>query len=384
MSQLQAGESLLTALISGSTAAAVTSTFTYPFDCIKTQQQLNNPLKMTRYNIPGNFPSSLSQIMKGSSALVTGNVLKSCARLILYNWLSKFMSIETHVKDGKLVQKTTAPRIVIAGAMSGLIESLWIIPFENIKIAMIQNMTLHNELIRTKEKDAIYDITGTSVANKHHKTSQNIFKKQYVSPHAYWTSEVVAQYYGRQPSRFHSSKQPKKDSLKSKYNKSPSLSLVGTCREIYSLKGPQGFFAGSFVTIFRQMAISSVWLSSYNATSQLIDPVGGSKEVNWFGGKHTAIQLIGLHLVSSFAVIAATQPIDVVKTHIQLKNGKVIYKDSLSTAYKLFMNQGFKSLFRGAFPRYLKVAVSGGLTASVYSYVENIVNVTGGETLITE
>ena len=36
------GDSLLTALISATTASAFAATVTYPFDFIKTQQQLNN------------------------------------------------------------------------------------------------------------------------------------------------------------------------------------------------------------------------------------------------------------------------------------------------------------------------------------------------------
>ena len=41
------------------------------------------------------------------------------------------MSIDSHNGNNN---KTTAPRIVIAGVMSGFIETLWLIPFENVKI----------------------------------------------------------------------------------------------------------------------------------------------------------------------------------------------------------------------------------------------------------
>ena len=72
-----------------------------------------------------------------------------------------------------------------------------------------------------------------------------------------------------------------------------------------------------------------------------------------------------------------TQPLDVIKTHLQLKNGNLLYRDSLSTAYKLFLQQGPWALFKGAFPRFLKVLISGGLTATVYEYVERLVDVAG-------
>lgn len=393
------GENLLTALISGSTATAVTSTITYPLDFIKTQQQINNYQLMKNYNIPGNYPNSIAQVFCGSSALILGNVAKNQARLISYNWATKFMSLENHHGD---TLKTSAPRMVIAGAMSAFIETLFIIPFENIKITMIQNMTLHNEIGRSRA-EGLPDVTGAVVHQKHHKPHQSVFLKQYVSPNAYFPSDLVQQYKSGKPflktttggghhpvgngdcNEPSSSRLSKTDKLKRKFNKAPSLSFLATVNEIYRLKGIHGFTAGTFITMTRQVAISTVWLSTYNAARQLLDPHGnssspaGSSEQLWFGHKHTALQLIGLHLFSSIAVVVVTQPLDVVKTHIQLKNGKVIYKDSLSTAYKLCMRQGFTKLWSGSVPRGLKIFTSGGLTATLYSYIEGAVNVAGGQ-----
>lgn len=372
------GENVLTALIAGTTSASLAALMTYPFDCLKTQQQLNNQALMLKYHLQGNFPGTLAQIFKGSSALVIGSVFKNSTRILLYNWLSKFMAIDTYDSRGEHKQKTTAPRIVIAGLMSGFFETLCLIPFENIKIAMVQNMTLVNEITRNS------DINLTGQIKHHHPHS--IFN-QYLSPHAYYTSEVLGQLKGHRPSsKFlaRPSKPSKKDALKMKYNKSPSLTFLGTIKEIYSLKGINGFTAGTCITMIRQVAISTVWLSTYNATRQLLDPHNKSPEQGWFGHKHTAIQVLGLHILSSTAVIATTQPLDVVKTHIQSKNGKVLYKDSLSTAYKLVLEQGIKSMYKGALPRSLKVLVNGGLTASLYSVIEEYVSAAGQDTLFTD
>ncbi|CCE86579.1 Piso0_005076 [Millerozyma farinosa CBS 7064] len=387
MSQVGNSDNLLTALVAGSTAAAVSATLTYPLDCVKTQQQLNNEGYMKKFGIPGNYPSSISQLYKGGSALVIGNVIKNSARLISYNWSTKFMSVDSVDSKGNKVKKTTAPRIVIAGIMSGIIETLWIIPFENIKITMIQNMTLRNEISRCTAEDFKFDITHVTTHNKHHKPSQNVFERQYVSPHIYYTSDLQHQYKtGKPPTRFQAGQlHPSKlDAQKIQYNSRPTLTFLGTIQEIYSLKGLRGFAAGASITVLRQGAISACWLSTYNATRQLLDPHAKSGEQSWFGHNHTAMQSIGLHLFSSVAVIAVTQPIDVVKSHRQSKNGKSIYKDSLSTAYKLFVRQGPRSLWKGALPRGIKVAVSGGLTASLYAYFEQLVNVATDQTVFTE
>ncbi|KAK6456777.1 mitochondrial tricarboxylate/dicarboxylate carrier protein [Scheffersomyces xylosifermentans] len=393
-SNVPPSENLLTALVSGCTAAAVSSTLTYPLDFIKTQQQLSNSAYMLKWNVPGNYPSSVAQLYRGCSALVLGTVIKNSTRLISYNWSSKVMAIEGH--DGS--SKTSAPRMVIAGAMSAFIETLWLIPFENIKITMIQNQSLANEIARSADQGLGYDITGSSTrpgssvgspssvtpaSAKHHhqKPPSNIFTRQYISPHAYFTSDIISQYKGNkpyskfQPARTHSPR----DNLKIKYNKHPTLTFLGTIKEMYTLKGINAFTAGTFITFTRQVAISTVWLSTYNAARQFIDP--HNTEQSWFGHKHTAFQSIALHVFASTAVIAATQPLDVVKSHIQSKNGKSIYKDSLSTAYRLFLEQGPRSLFKGSLPRGIKVLVSGGLTGAVYSYVEGIVTVAGGQTV---
>mmetsp|Transcript_6972 Transcript_6972/g.8842 ORF Transcript_6972/g.8842 Transcript_6972/m.8842 type:complete len:387 (+) Transcript_6972:31-1191(+) len=378
------GDNLLTALLSGTTAAAISSTLTYPLDCIKTQQQLNDVGRMHKFNMPGNYPSTIAQLFKGGSALVIGTVMKNSARLVLYNWLTKFMTLDG--SDGH--KKISAPRIVIAGVMSGFLETLWIIPFENIKITMIQNMTLHNEILRAAEHGIKYDVTGTTVLNKHHKPITNVFSKQYISPHAYFTADILSHYKGhnKPTSRFQvaSKHHNTKDILKAKYNKHPTMTFLGTIREIYSLKGLRGFLSGTCITMVRQVAISTVWLSTYNATRQLLDPHSNSNEQSWFGHKHTAFQLVGLHLLSSIAVVAATEPLDVVKSHLQLKNGKLVYKDSLSTAYRLFMEQGYRSLWKGALPRGIKIAVNGGLTASIYTYVDQLAGVAGGQTVFAE
>lgn len=388
---LSNGDSLLTALVSGFFASAVSATFTYPLDSMKTQQQLTNNALLKKHNLEVAYSKTIGQFFKGGSALVIGSLFKNSARIILYNWLSKFMSIDTHDANGEHRQKTSAPRMVIAGAMSGFIETLWIIPFENIKITMVQNMLLHNEIIKYSDR---FDVTGHYVSNKHHKPIQNIFSKQYVSPHAYLTSELYAQLKGARPTskfnqgsnkihpNYHST--TKLDSLKMKYNKSPSSTFLHTIKEMYQLKGMSAFTSGTCITFIRQIALSGVWLSTYNATRQLIDPHNTSNEQSWFGHKHTAIQLVGLHVLSSTAVVLATQPLDVIKTHLQLKNGKLVYRDSLSTAFKLFLSQGPTAMFKGAIPRGLKILINGGLTAAVYGKVEDLVNVASDQQVFGE
>lgn len=346
---------------------------------MKHLHQLDNSAQLKKFNAPGFQPSSIMQIMTGSSALITGNVMKNFTRLLLYNWASNFMAIESR-HDQK---KTSAPRVVIAGAMSATMETLLIIPTERVKITMIQNRILANEIANFPDKTV--DITGI---DKHHKLLQNIFSRQYVSPHAYYTSGLISQLRsGKTGQKFPSAHQGRPhgmDALKAEFNKTPALTLLGTIRQMYALHGIYGFYSGTFITFARQIGSSAAWFSTYNATRQLLDPHNKPDEQNWFRFQHSAYQLIGLHFISAAAVIALTQPLDVVKTHIQSKNGHVLYKDSLSTAYKLVLRKGFKSLFAGALPRGIKIGINGSITAFFYGAIDGGINTLATKTVFTD
>lgn len=386
MNQPPHGDSLLTALVAGCSASGVTAFLTYPLDFLKTSNQLTNSKALAKYKINQHI-TSIAHVMTGSSALVVGSVLKNSARLVSYNWASNFMAIETH-SDKK---KTSAPRVVIAGAMSGFAETLWIVPFERIKTTMIENRLLVAEVAGNPNKAV--DITGNSI-DKYHK--QNIFAKQYVSPHAYYTSQVLADLKaGKAPSKFqadyrhHHLVQPRHgksalDALKMEFNKTPALTLIRTIRQMYALEGIHAFTAGTFITFARQVGTSAAWFSTYNATRQLIDPHGKSKEPKWFSLNIGTFQQAFLHMVSAGAAVVVTQPLDVIKSHMQLKNGRLLYRDSLSTAYKLVAKKGFTALFSGAFPRGVKIAVHGSLTAFLYSSFENGINVLGNKSVFTD
>lgn len=359
------GDNLVTALISGTSAAMLTAMVTFPFDSLKTQLQISDSAYMAKWNAPSNSPTSIAQLFKGSSALVLGAAVKNGTRLILYNWLSQFMSLDSH--PGDLGMKTTAPRIVIAGAISGFFETLVLIPFENIKINMIQNMMLSNEVKDTSAMTPVKPPTSTR------NTSQpNVFKRQYVLPNAYYSAETIAQATGKTLRFSHSQAHVNAtvEAMKKHYNKHPSMTFSSMAREMYAVRGLHAFTAGALITMVRQMAVATLWMWTYNAARQALDPHSSSQ--NWFGHSHTAAELLGLHLLSCGAVIMTTQPLDVIKTTMQSKNGKFVYKDSLTAAYRIVIQQGFKALYRGAFPRAIKVLVSGGLTAAVYSQVEKL------------
>ena len=365
---------------------------TFPLDFLKVNLQLSNSVTRSQYNVTQNF-SSMAQIMTGSSALVTGNVIKNFARISSYNWASNFMAIDTSSEK----KKTSAPSVVIAGVMSGFMETIWIVPFERVKTVMIQNGLLEAE--KRGNPNTSIDITGLSMDKRGKPIN---LSKQYVSPHAYYTSELLAQIKsGRPVSKFQSpalhSKvshgkphhlghhtQSSLDALKTEFNKTPAMTMLRTVRQMYALEGFHAFTAGTMITFVRQVGSGAAWFSTYSATRQLFDPHGKSPEPMWFSLHIGKTQQMLLYVVSACAAVALTQPLDVVKSHIQLKNGKLLYKDSLSTAYKLVARKGFMLLYSGGFPRGIKIAVHGSITALLYNYFERTINVLGEQSVFTD
>lgn len=62
-------------------------------------------------------------MFRGASALIAGNSLKALARYSVYNSATQFMTDSSG--------QVSAPQVVVAGMMTGFVESLVIVPFES-------------------------------------------------------------------------------------------------------------------------------------------------------------------------------------------------------------------------------------------------------------
>jgi len=294
---------------------------------LKTTTQLHR-------NLPGSKQLEIFHQFKyyfsGCGALNIGNALKSGSRFYIFNSASKFMSTENG--------KTSAPRLVIAGAMTGFIESLWIIPFENIKTTMIEN-ALHYSSKEKLNNDAKSD-------NPPKKSNSKIKLKTFHSLKPITTSNNIHPYI----------------IAKQKWDNLPSSNFFTAIHEIYQTRGIRGFLQGTVPTLIRQCSNSAVRFGTYTSLRQIFQPHGG--ELNSY-------LAFTIGVTSSCAVIAITQPIDVIKTRMQSRETFYIYKNSLNCAYRIFIEEGIKTFWKGWTYRLIKVGLSGGIAFSVYQNVEN-------------
>lgn len=318
---------LSTAMFGGAVAAITQTTLTYPLEFFKTISQIENKKIMVRnYTVP---MDSIKPLFTGCLPLSIGMSLKACSRMFLFTGFSNLMSNSKGEND--------APSIMVAGLMTGVIESFWAIPFENIKTRMIENSMIRYGLQTTldKEEKPIKDVKKGSV---------RLNNRPKLDPEFLNNPRVKAIEY---------------------YHRNPSYTLGKIVKEMYETGGVFSFTQGSFITLMRQGLNSMVWYSTYSLFQQMIDPSRDSI---------TELELIGMGFASSAAVVLVTQPIDLLKTRMQTKDYRILYKDFMSCIATTFFNEGFRKFWCGGIPRFIKVSCSSTVSLLTYEFVTKNVN----------
>lgn len=315
-------------IIAGSAAAIFQTTISYPFEFIKTGLQLQRSL-------PGAAPFNMFHTVKtyfaGCSALNLAAVVKTATRFTTFEQACHMMRDPTLPANSPL----SGPRLLMAGTITGFMESLWVIPFENIKVVMIENGIITSE--RSQQKH----LPDEKKPEKHIEDKRPTFHS--TKPKAKLSPQEAAFLH---------------------YEKYPPSYLFPTIKEIYNTRGIQGFFKGTFPTILRQLGNTAVRFTVYTSLKQWISPNRPLNEYYAFA----------LGTASSCFVVAFTQPIDVIKTRMQSKYAWMTYKNSLNCAYRIFVEEGITKFWKGWLPRLFKVGLSGGLSFGVYQYTENLIN----------
>ncbi|CAI4061151.1 Mrx20p SKDI_06G1160 [Saccharomyces kudriavzevii IFO 1802] len=274
---------------------------TYPFEYLKTGLQLQP--KGTAFEII--LPQTKSYFV-GCSALNLAAFGKTILRFITFDKLCH--SLNNNVDNNDNFQRLTGPNLLVAGTLTGIAESLFIIPFENIKTTMIQSAMVDYEKLEKAQPQ-------TGVKPTFHKPT------------------IKAAHVGRVEK------------------------LFPTVKHMYRTRGLSAFVQGTTPTIFRQIANTSIQFTAYTAFKRLLQ---GRND-------NTSFAITGL--ATSFTLVAMTQPIDVVKTRMMSQNAKTEYKNTLNCMYRIFVQEGMATFWRGSIFRFMKVGISGGLTFAVYEQV---------------
>lgn len=133
---------------------------------------------------------------------------------------------------------------------------------------------------------------------------------------------------------------------------------------MYATRGLRSFTQGFGPTIVRQVVFSGVQFTTYNAVKQAIHPKSNDAMPNY--------KIVLAAAVSGMAVVAATQPIDLVKTRMQSINARAIYKSTPRTIYKVFVEEGWTTFWVGSVPRFFKIAGGSAITFILYETFDAI------------
>ena len=139
--------------------------------------------------------------------------------------------------------------------------------------------------------------------------------------------------------------------------------MLTTAAELYRQHGLRAYFKGTMPTLMRQVGNSVVRFTTFTMLKQF-----APKE---YQNNEYFATLLGL--ISSCAVVGATQPLDVIKTRMQAKDSVLLYRNSINCAYRIFVEEGFAMLWKGWLPRLMKVGLSGSVSFGIYQYTENMI-----------
>ncbi|POI25926.1 hypothetical protein CIB84_010326 [Bambusicola thoracicus] len=134
-------------------------------------------------------------------------------------------------------------------------------------------------------------------------------------------------------------------------------SVYGALRSIYQTEGARGMFSGLTATLLRDAPFSGIYLMFYTQTKKLtpqdqLDPV------------LMPVVNFGCGIFAGILASLATQPADVIKTHMQLSPEK--YRRTSQAIAFIYKDFGLVGFFRGGVPRALRRTLMAAMAWTVY------------------
>lgn len=294
-------------------------------------------------------------LYRGASALLAGSTASAFLRAGVSVQAAKLIASldPEHQSDGGIWSnggQLSSGQIMGVGMITGLVETSVLLPFENVKTNMIERTLPETVLKRNFESDMLGAHTApppppppapTSTAPP----STQLKKSKTVRPKAAH-STPSPQIHLRAGQNF-------VPLLKVNSSAIPTT-LLSTVREMYATRGFSAFNQGFSPTLFRTFGHTSVALLSFQTIRQLVHPLSNDP-------LPVHLSLIA-GVVSGALVVATTQPLDVIKTRMQSVNARGVYRSFPGTIYRIFVEEGWKTLWSGGVPRAVTV-IGGGMIA---------------------
>ncbi|XP_072239597.1 mitochondrial glycine transporter B-like isoform X2 [Leuresthes tenuis] len=134
------------------------------------------------------------------------------------------------------------------------------------------------------------------------------------------------------------------------------VSVAGALRSMYKTEGIRALFSGLTATLLRDAPFSGIYVMFYSQAKRALPP-----EVT--SAPYAPLVNFSCGVVAGIMASLATQPADVVKTHIQISPSHWSTADAVSYIYK---EHGMRGFFRGAVPRSLRRTLMAAMAWTVY------------------
>ncbi|XP_015255669.1 PREDICTED: solute carrier family 25 member 38-B-like [Cyprinodon variegatus] len=133
-------------------------------------------------------------------------------------------------------------------------------------------------------------------------------------------------------------------------------SVPGALRSMYETEGVRSLFSGLTATLLRDAPFSGIYVMFYSQAKRALP-----QEVT--SAPYAPLVNFGCGVVAGVMASLATQPADVVKTHIQVSPSHWSTADAVRYIYK---DKGISGFFRGAVPRSLRRTLMAAMAWTVY------------------
>ncbi|XP_051568213.1 mitochondrial glycine transporter B isoform X2 [Myxocyprinus asiaticus] len=135
------------------------------------------------------------------------------------------------------------------------------------------------------------------------------------------------------------------------------ISVAGALKSVCQNEGPRALYSGLTATLLRDVPFSGIYVMFYSqAKKALPHEISSSSFV--------PLVNFGCGVVAGILASLATQPADVVKTHMQVS--PALYRKTSDAIRFVYVEHGLSGFFRGAVPRSLRRTLMAAMAWTVY------------------
>ncbi|KAG7459322.1 hypothetical protein MATL_G00209430 [Megalops atlanticus] len=134
-------------------------------------------------------------------------------------------------------------------------------------------------------------------------------------------------------------------------------SVLGALRSVCYTEGPRALFSGLTATLLRDAPFSGIYVMFYSQAKRTLPQEISSSHYAPLGN-------FGCGVLAGVLASLATQPADVVKTHVQVSPH--LYKRMADAVHYIYLKHGMSGFFRGAVPRSLRRTLMAAMAWTVY------------------